>query len=253
MAKSKPQSNEIKVVTKDDPNIVTMVGNAHAHMVMAENYVIDSPEMFEIAAQTLSEIRSAEKLVEEERLKIADPLHKAWKNTNALFKPIADALGSAKNGLGRKMVAYENAEKAKVRAAEQIAEEQRRRDIAAAEAAEAETRAKFAEGKATTVEVVEATAAVMMAEVATPIVHAAAPASRAGHARRESWVVEEITSMPALLQFLAAKLYAGDPTFNNTVEIKLGQLNAFAQSTSGSVPIPGVTFTKKETIIARGA
>lgn len=242
---------ELKVISKDDRNVVEFAQAAQTHAAVADNYIIDSPEMYDIAKAQLADIHAAGKKVEEMRTSISEPLHKAWKATNALFKPITDQLETAKKTLGRKLAAFEDIERARVRAAEQAAEAQRQRDIEAAAAAEAETRAAFERGEAEAEAVEAAAAATMIAEVSTPISAVASPVSREGAARRDRWVLGEVTDMPTLLEFLAARMRKGE--FDNTVEIKPGQLNAFVTSREGKVTIPGASFVRDSKLISRGA
>lgn len=241
----------LTVPQKSDPNILELAGGAATQLEVAKVYTIDSREMYDIATVTLSEIREAEKKAETLRKSVADPLHKAWKNTNALFNPILDQLADAKRVLGGKMIQFENAERARVQAAEQAAAAQRERDMAATEAKLHEVTKDFEEGRASVEELQAAATDALVAETAMPVAPTEDKLHRGGHARIERWTVAEITSVPALLRYLADRLESGDPTFDNTVDFKLGQLNAFAQSTSGSVAVPGVRFEKQQTLSAR--
>lgn len=240
-------------ITKEDPNLLQLIANAGLLRGSAVDYVIDSREMYELGTTSLTDIRNAEKAVEAKRLEIAEPLHKAWKNTNALFKPISDALEGAKRTLSSKLVAFEDQERARIKAAEQVAEMRRQAEIDAAAAKMAETTAKLETGEATLEDFQAAATEVALAEVTAPVMGAVDPVSRGGHARRDRYVVDQINDIPAFLEYLAKSLRAEDPTFNNTVEFKLGQLNAFAQATEGSAKIPGVTFRKESTLAARGS
>jgi hypothetical protein len=65
----------------------------------------------------------------------------------------------------------------------------------------------------------------------------------------EMWEVE-VTSMPDLLEAIAADLRKEAPRFDNTIDIKVSQLKAYAKATNGK-PLPGVRFTKKTSIRAR--
>lgn len=259
MAKAKKtatpaEPTSLTVITKDDQSLLSMIAQAAALGTTATDYTIDSREMYELASISLTDIRDAEKAVEAKRKSIADPLHKAWKETNALFKPLGDALDKAKRTLSSKMVAFEDQERARIRAAEERAELERQQAVAEAEAKLAETSAKLATGEASLDDYQEATTNAMLAEVTAPITGVGDPLERGGgHARRDRWVVDQIVNVPDLLEYIAKSMRDGAPTFNNTVEFKLGQLNAFAQATSGSVPIPGVTFRKESNLAARGS
>lgn len=242
-----------KTITPIDnthPDIVRFLGESKSGLAVAEAYIIDSREMYDIAAQQLTDIRRLEKDAETARTTITGPLNVALKNTNALFKPIAAACDRAKRMLGAKMVAYEDAERARVRAAEQAALEEQRRATEAAEAKLAEAAEAMSKGDMSTEEFESVAGDAMAAAVSVPVSHVEAPPERGGHARRDRWTAE-VEDLPAFLIHLAGLLRKGDPTFDNTVDIKIGQLNKFADATQGSVPIPGVKYTKQSTLAAR--
>jgi hypothetical protein len=240
----------IALIDAKAPLLLDLASRADTAKVLSEAYVIDSPEMFEVAAEQLAAIRKAEKEVEEAQVKITKPLHDAKTAAIALFKPISNMLAAAKQQLGRKMIAYEDIEKARVRAAETAALMQRQAEIAAAQGKLEETTVALQAGTATIADMQEAITDVMVAEVSLPVAHVEAPVTRGGHARTKRWVAE-IVSLPLLLRYLADRLEAGDPVFDNTVDIKLGQLQAFAASSQGKLAIPGVSFTSVDNMTAR--
>lgn len=244
------ENNLIEVPSNKLPALINLNAQASGNAVLAESFVVDSSEMYEIASGTMRDIQSAIRLVEDERTKIAGPLHTAWKNTNALFKPITERLEGAKKQLGNKMIQFENVERIRVAAAERAALEARQKEIAEAEAAQAKVNAAFAEGAATGDDVVDAEVKVMIAESSMAVGFHEAPVSRGGNARRDRFVAE-VVSLPLLLRFLADKLESGDVVFDNTVELKLGQLNQFGNSTSGKVSVPGIKWNVDSKLIAR--
>lgn len=251
MAKpAKQPPKQIDVIDKDAPELVRFLGESKGNLATAEAYIIDSREMFDIAADQLRAIRQLEKDAEAARVKITGPLNLALKNTNALFKPIATACDQAKRKLGAKMVAFEDQERARVRAAEHAALERQRQEQEAADAALAEATQALSEGKIAPEEFEQVAGEAMVAQVAVSVGHVADPVDRGGHARRTRWTAE-VTDLPAFLRYLADRLEAGDPTFDNTVDIKVGQLNKFADATSGSVAIPGVTYQRESSFAAR--
>lgn len=241
------------VPTKDTPVLLELVASANAHKGVAAAYVIDSRDMYEIASATLTDIRDAEKLCESEREKIAKPLHQAWTATNKLFKPISDALAAAKKELGGKMIAFEDQERARVRAAELRAQLEHEAEAKAAQEKLAEATELLAAGEIEPEEFQKVAEDAMVAELGgAAIGHVAAPPERGSHGRRTRWV-GDVTSLPDLLEYVARRLRMNDPTFDNTIELKMGQINAFGQSTDGAGKIPGVTFREETIIAARGS
>ena len=247
---AKSEGAALQVVTKETPTLVEFSSQAAVAKLTSENYVIDSREMFEIADVELSNIRALEKKVEETRVGITGPLNAAMRNTNKLFKPISDALDEAKRKLGAKMIAFEDAERVRVQAAEKAALEEQRRAIAQAEAQVAEAAEQMQRGEIAPADYAAVAGEAMAAAVGVPVGVVEAAPDRGGHSRRSRFVAE-ITNLPDFLEHLAGLLRKGDPTFDNTVEIKVGQLNAFGSSTQGSVVIPGITFRKESTFAAR--
>ncbi len=55
--------------------------------------------------------------IEAQRKAESDPLHKAWRENNARYKPLTDALSKAYKSLGEAMAAFEDAEEARRTAA----------------------------------------------------------------------------------------------------------------------------------------
>lgn len=241
----------IPTVTKDAPILLELLAAANSNKAMAENFIIDSPEMYDIAAITLKELREVEVRCEAEKKKISEPQYDAWKATNALFNPLLKVFETAKKQLGQKMVKYEDAEKAKRDAAERTAVVTRQQDIAEAEAKLAAATQALADGTGSMEAFEEANAAVMMAEVSNPLGAAVAdPVSRGGHSRRNKWV-GEINDLPLFLEWIAKRIRLNDPLFDNTIEIKYGQINSFGTDTEGTGKIPGVVFHDESSIAAR--
>lgn len=237
----------LTVPTAQHPTIVELGAAAAAHSEVAAAYIVDSREMYQIAADTLGDIQSAAKAAEAARTSITDPLHKAWKNANALFKPITDALDQAKRDLSAKMIGFENAERARLRAAEEAAERRRQQELEAAAERVAEAEQS---GDAEAVEA--ARTEQLIAEVATTTV-ADVAVERGGHARVEDWKVE-VTDLPALLRYVADNLERGDGTLAGVIPesaIRVTPLKALARDTQGRKTVPGVQFTPNPRLAAR--
>lgn len=240
----------IELIDNSQPDLVRFLGESTTGLTVAEAYVIDSREMYDIASQQLVDIRKLEKDAEAARTKITGPLNTALKNTNALFKPIAEKCDRAKRLLGAKMIAFEDAERARVRAAELAAAEKARLEQEAAEQKLAEATQALADGTMEPDAFEEVAGDAMAAAVATSIGHVEERLDRGGHARRDRFTAE-VVDLPKFLRHLADLLEKGDPTFDNTIDIKVGQLNKFADATQGSVALPGVKYTKQSNLAVR--
>lgn len=241
------------VPTAKDKSVVEATAEANAYIQSVTAMVIDSSEMYDLAADELGRIAGALKALEEKRQTIARPLHQAWTATNALFKPAQEAGEKAKAILSSKMLDYTKAERAKREAAEKLAAEQAAAARAEAQATLEATRAAAQAGVVTEAEVLEAETAVAVAEVATPIAPVAAPVAKGGHSTRVRYVAT-VTDLAALLRHLADKIAAGGADrewAEGVVELKLGALNTLGTSSKGAVAIPGVRWDKDEKLAAR--
>lgn len=67
---------------------------------------IESKEDQEFAAEILREVKATARAIEDKRKTIVDPLNKALKATNDLFRPISDALKAAERELKQKIADY---------------------------------------------------------------------------------------------------------------------------------------------------
>lgn len=124
----------------------TLQKSAQDALATAKSYVIDCPDMYEMAAGELQQIKTLQKGVEKQRTDITGPMNTALKAVNSLFKGPSDWLDQAETILKRAMLTYQQAEEAKRREAQRIAEAaaaaERARIAADAAAAEATARAE---------------------------------------------------------------------------------------------------------------
>lgn len=191
-----------------------VLDQARAYVASVDAYVIDSPAMFEVAAEEMRLIRDAEKRLDEERDGRVRPLNTTVKEINRVFKEPAELLERAKKSLSKKMIEFEDAATAQRKANESVV---------------------------TTFD---------MAADATPIPVAQQQVSRGGHARRENYI-GEIENMPALLRHVADSLEKGELTFVGAVTIKPGTINALGNATKGAVTLPGVKWIINKQMVAR--
>lgn len=117
---------------------------AESSLKIAQNYAINSPQMYEFAADDLKKVKTLMKRVEEQRTGQVGPLNAEVKRINAEFKAPMEFLENAEKVLKGKMLTWSQEQ-------ERIAEEKRRiaEDAARKERArvEAEARAQAAEAE----------------------------------------------------------------------------------------------------------
>jgi uncharacterized membrane protein YqiK len=123
---SHANQDEPLVNLKFDRPAPTLAKSASDALLSAKAYVIDSPEMYELAATELQQIKGLQKKVEAERTAITGPMNQALRAVNAFFKGPAGYLEQAESILKKSMSAYQ-VEQERLRI-----EEQRRLEAAAA-------------------------------------------------------------------------------------------------------------------------
>lgn len=242
--------NSIALIDDKDPSIVQANLDANSYLAAVEAYVIDSPEMYELANAELSAMRAREVAIEEKRTAITKPINEGLRLINSFFGAPRDLIIKAKNILADKMSAYQRAEKIKLQEAEKLAmaQQQAARIEAATLVAKAEEDLRA--GKITDAAFVEANTQAAIMESAMPMVAVNAPLAKGGNAQREDYL-PEVVNLPQLLRYLADSLERGEKQFDNTVTIKETQLKAYGKMTQGSVAIPGITWKQSTKIIAR--
>jgi hypothetical protein len=187
---------------------VTLATKAKGHMLSATDIVIDSPELLEMAAEDLRNIKALAKEVEEKRTSITGPLNKAVKAVNDLFRAPAEYLEAAEGSLKKAILTYTTEQERIAAEARRLAEQQARveRERLAAEAAkkEAELEAAMATGDDTAIEQAqaEAFAAVVVSQAVTVTPIASAPAKVTGISSRTNHVAE-VTDLMALVKAVA--------------------------------------------------
>ena len=119
--------------------------SAQAFLVTAKHIVIDSHEMYQVAADELAAIKGKVKGLEEQRTKLVAPLNQVVKDINAMFKPPMDFLTQAESTIKRSMLTYQEDVDRRRR-------EEEARARAAAEAEAARERARIEQERAATAE-----------------------------------------------------------------------------------------------------
>lgn len=120
-----------ETVTYDTSPAIVLAGRAQQALASANDFVIDSHTMFELAGDDLKQIKSLQKEVEEKRTSITGPLNAALKATNDLFRAPKDYLEKAEARLKSGMVTWTKEQERLAaearRAAEELARAERER------------------------------------------------------------------------------------------------------------------------------
>lgn len=252
----------------DASSAVVFGQQAQRMLTAAEEYTIDSDDLFAAAGEDLQRIKALQKNVEDTRKTIADPLFRAKQAVDALFKGPAEFLTKAENVLKRSMLAYQTEQERKAAEARRIAEEaarvererlaaeERARQQAAekarheAEAAAAAGDAAAAQEAAARAEQAEAEAEAVAQEAAviTMPVAVAAPARVTGISTRTTYSaqVDDLLELVKAVATGKAPIEALQP---NTVF-----LGAQARAFKKAGPLyPGVTVVGDRGLSARAA
>lgn len=205
----------------------------------AQSFVIDSPVMYEMAADELKTIKGQYNALEEKRKAITAPMDAAKRQVMDLFRKPLEALEQAESLIKRTMLTYQ--------------QEQRRLEAEAQrklnEAAEAE-RQRMAEQAKTAEESGDVAAAVALQSasemVVAPVVQIA-PAKVSGIRTTVRWSAE-VTDKVAYLKHVLEH-----PELIDTVEISMKPLNQMATALKDKMSIPGIRAVSTESMSARAA
>jgi len=130
------------------PAPAAVEAKARAALDTARAIVIDSPDMYEIAAGELKGIKARYNALDEQRKSMTGPLREAEKRINDFFRAPLTFLEQAEATVKDSMLTYHKAEEAKRLEAQRLADEaaaaERRRLAAEAAAAEAKAREEAA-------------------------------------------------------------------------------------------------------------
>lgn len=208
--------------------------------------VIDSDEMYAVAAEELTETKSRIKALEGQRVSMTSDLNNVVKKINALFKPAIERHEAGERLIKNAMVAYQNKCEAERREAQRIADEaarverQRLEAEAAALAAEAAEAAKSGDAGAVEQAQAKAAQAEAIREEATFVaptrVVAAAPAVK-GVSTSRPWkcrLPETEQDKIDALQFISS-----NPQFLHLISFDQAAANSLAKAMKDKLPVPG--------------
>ena len=206
---------------------------------VAREFVIDTPEMLDTAADELKKIKAKSKDLEDQRKRMTKPLDDSKKQIMDFFRGPLQFLADAESAIKRAMLTFSREQERKRQEAEAAAREKARKEQERLEA-----RAKAAAEKG---QEEKAEQLMQQAEsVPVPIVPQAAQAP-AGISMRETWRAEVVDKM-ALIKAVAA----GEvPDLVLIVDMKV--LNAQARALKSALRYPGVQAVSEQTVAARTA
>lgn len=205
----------------------------------AQSFVIDSPVMYEMAADELKTIKGQFKALEEKRKAITGPMDTAKKQVMDLFRKPLEALEQAENLIKRTMLAYQ--------------QEQRRLEVEAQrkinEAAEIERKRMEEQAQAAekTGDVAAAVALQTAADMVVAPVVQIAPAKVSGISTTVRWSAE-VTDKVAYIKHVMEH-----PELLDTVEISMKPLNQMATALKDKLNLPGIRAVATESMSARAA
>lgn len=221
------------------PSEAQLVSVSNPILETAQSFVIDSPVMYELAADELKTIKAKYKALEDQRKAITGPMDKAKKEVMDLFRKPLEMLEQAEGVIKRTMLAYANEQRRLQAEAQRQADE-----AAAAERKRMEEQAKAAEQTGDAASAIALQSASEM--VVAPVVRIE-PAKVSGISTRVIWSAE-VTDKLAYLQHVLAH-----PELIDTIEISMKPLNQMATALKDKLAIPGVRAVASETMSARAA
>lgn len=257
-------------INLDLPDSNALSRETQGELGMARTMVINSPQMFELAATDLKRIKARIVALEETRKAITRPLDEAKSNVMELFRIPVETLKSAEGALKQSMLTYTQeqqriaaeqqrlVEEAARKERERMAAEARRLEqeaaVAAAEAAqaasqqdtdpiaaiEAEQRTERAAALQMEAQAVAATAEMIVA----PKVDVAAPVVK-GISTRKTYTAE-VVDIVALCRHIAEH-----PEHQNLVKADTTALKQMATALKENMNIPGVKLVINESLAAR--
>ncbi len=235
MAETIDNTTGMPVVTYSKPDLP----RAGAATLEAKAVEVDSQETYDFANTMLGGLKDRHGAIEARRVAMVKPLDESRKAIQGFFKPVLDDLDSAMSVLKSSMLGFQREQR------RLQAEEQARADRAAREAREAlaaEARAAEEAGDAERANVLQATAAVISAPIATSTYTQAK-----GLSTRKTWKAR-VTDRAKLIAAILA-----NPAFIDLIVIDESALNKHAKAFEGKVPLAGVECYEEETLARRAA
>lgn len=247
------------------PDGAVMLKSADGALLVARQFVIDGPDMFEIAAGELREVKGKYKALEEQRLGITRDMDTAKKKVMDLFRPALERLTQVEGAYKGAMLEYQKVEQTKARAEQAKAdalaraERQRFEAIAREQAAEATKLQDQADALVKAGNVAAAAEVAAQAEMAqinaammeTTALVIAAPVSVSAAPKVSGVTFNSIwkglvTDKAVLLAHIATH-----PELLDWVDIKPTPINQMAKALKTAMRIPGVEAYEEAGISSR--
>lgn len=245
-----------EVVAAGQQNVAS---EAQQALVLAEAFIIDSPEMYEAAANELRDIKGKYDRIEAARLNITRPIDASKKAVMDFFRSPLEKLEKAGKLIKASMLTYQQAEQKKADDARREAEAKAQAEQRALEAAQRETEQQLegalqsgnVEAYAVACEAVETIREQReLAEVApTRMVIGAAPKAK-GTSTRDNWQAE-VFDFKAFVIEAAKRAEAGDEFLLSMLEANMSALNTAAKSMKQHLSFPGIRAVNNQSIAVR--
>lgn len=255
-------------VAYDASSAIVLATKASNALTSANDFVIDSHTMFELASEDLKQVKALQKEVEEKRTGITGPLNQAVKAVNDLFRSPKEYLEKAEATLKRAMVTWTTeqerlaaiaraeaeaaarAERERLAALEREQQEAARKAQEEAQAAAAAGDQEAAQRAMAEAEAAQQQAAVtaMTAQVVTIAPQVVEPAKISGISGRVTYSAE-VTDLMKLVKAVAA---GTAPLEALQADAKFLGAQARAFKKAGEL-YPGVMAVAERSIAARAA
>lgn len=267
-------------VDYDASQVVVFSTQARRMLTDANDYVIDSPELYQAAAEDLQRVKTLSRTVEDARVSITGPLHQAKVAVDNLFKGPATFLQQAEAKLKGAMLTWDDeqerirkeearkaeearrVEQARIDAERRQREEEARQQEQEARRLEDEARAAAAAGDTQQAEqlqeqaqekahaaedaAADAQALATTAEVITmPIV---TQQSKVAGVHTSKTMDYQVTSLHELVKHVAEH-----PELLNLVNVDSVRLRAYVRGLGMNCQLPGVRVFEKKSLSARAA
>lgn len=242
---------------------------------LAACIVVDSPEMYQLAAGELQTIVGQKKQIEDLRLSITRPMDEAKKKVMELFRAPTEALERAENKIRQALLVFKRAEDQRItleraeaerksREERETAERERQAAEDEAEAARRDAEAAIAQGDpaaaaAAELRVSQATEVAVAAEVTLELAEIApvtlvetSQATASGIRSRQNWKAE-VTDLKALVIAAGKAAENGDDTMLGYLMADTKALGGVARALKKQARVPGVRFYPEESLSVRAA
>lgn len=206
------------IATKPEVKAVLAVVDELA--IFAANYAVTTAAQYQSGADDLKRVKSAQDDCEAERKKITDPLNKALKAANDLFRAPAARLAQIEQAIKSKLLTFKRAEEERTRERQRIENEKARKETERLQTIADKAAAKGQESKAEKF-------AGRAATVVAPVVIADVPKVK-GLSERENWKAEILDKTKLAEEYKIAD------------EVKIGKLVRALKSDAQAVLGAGV-------------